>query len=487
MNLRKFSVDNIRKVLGVHITKGPFPLTRKLERQMFGLTNLKKVSTLFAKGFGNFRKAEESMNNGSKQSNTTQSSGQTDPEPDNNKPQNDKKDNKEENKQDENKDQQDEKLKQEKEEKKEEKTQSNNQSRRNQTEAEDDAIWTQLKRGAWAIAFITLGFLTGNVILLSLESSSRGDLTWEVFAEDARKGNIEKITVSPKRTYIELKQPNQKTGKKYRISITAQAFETKYANLLEEFLDIEHVPLHYDSVIVDDQLKVAAATLSSVVFFVGLMYVFKMARGSKGMMRGPMGDLLSTKELKPQTSNLTFKDVAGLDEAKVEITEFVEFLQKPEKFSQLGAQIPKGALLVGPPGTGKTLLAKAVAGESKVPFYSMSGSEFVEMVAGLGAKRVRKLFKSARENAPCIVFIDEIDAIGRKRADSGAMGRNEEREGTLNQLLVEMDGFEPATNVVVLAATNRGQHSRSRSSTAPVVSIEPSISDYLISRAEQIF
>lgn len=153
-------------------------------------------------------------------------------------------------------------------------------------------------------------------------------------------------------------------------------------------------------------------------------------------------------------SGITFKDVAGQDEAKEALTEIVDFLNNPKKYSEIGAKIPKGALLVGPPGTGKTLLAKALAGESKVPFFSISGSEFVEMFVGMGAARVRDLFKQAQEKAPCIVFIDEIDAIGKSR-NSGAMGGNDEREQTLNQLLSEMDGFDVDKSVVILAATNR--------------------------------
>ena len=153
--------------------------------------------------------------------------------------------------------------------------------------------------------------------------------------------------------------------------------------------------------------------------------------------------------------NVTFDDVAGLDEAKVEIKEIVEFLKSPQKYTDLGAKIPKGALLVGPPGTGKTLLAKAVAGEAKVPFFSLSGSDFVEMFVGVGASRVRDLFKQAKEKAPAIIFIDEIDAIGRARGKSISQGANDERENTLNQLLTEMDGFGTNSGVIILAATNR--------------------------------
>src|SRR5699024_2492596 len=152
---------------------------------------------------------------------------------------------------------------------------------------------------------------------------------------------------------------------------------------------------------------------------------------------------------------VSFKDVAGLEGAKEEVEEIVEFLKNPGRYTALGGKIPKGALLVGPPGTGKTLLAKAVAGEAKVPFYSLSGSDFVEMFVGVGASRVRDLFKQAKEKAPAIIFIDEIDAIGRARGKSNFSGSNDERENTLNQLLTEMDGFGSHTNVIVLAATNR--------------------------------
>ena len=152
---------------------------------------------------------------------------------------------------------------------------------------------------------------------------------------------------------------------------------------------------------------------------------------------------------------VTFKDVAGLSEAKTEIEEIVEFLKNPQRYTNLGGKIPKGALLVGPPGTGKTLLAKAVAGEANVPFFSMSGSDFVEMFVGVGASRVRDLFRQAKEKAPCIVFIDEIDAVGRARGKNPNMGANDERENTLNQLLTEMDGFGTNSGVIILAATNR--------------------------------
>jgi cell division protease FtsH len=183
----------------------------------------------------------------------------------------------------------------------------------------------------------------------------------------------------------------------------------------------------------------------------------RMSRGGPGGGGGIFSVGKSQAKIfdKDQKVSTTFKDVAGLTEAKQEVVEIVEFLKNPEKYTKLGGKIPKGALLVGPPGTGKTLLAKAVAGEAEVPFFSMSGSDFVEMFVGVGASRVRDLFKQAKEKAPCIVFIDEIDAIGRARGRNPNMGSNDERENTLNQLLTEMDGFDTNTGVIILAATNR--------------------------------
>lgn len=190
---------------------------------------------------------------------------------------------------------------------------------------------------------------------------------------------------------------------------------------------------------------------------------FLLFRGmSRGMgSGGGMGGIFTVGRSKAQLfdkdnkNKVTFKDVAGLEEAKVEVMEIVDFLKNPKKYTDLGGKIPKGALLVGPPGTGKTLLAKAVAGEAEVPFFSMSGSDFVEMFVGVGASRVRDLFRQAKEKAPCIVFIDEIDAVGRARSKNGGFTANDERENTLNQLLTEMDGFGSNSGVIILAATNR--------------------------------
>lgn len=191
-----------------------------------------------------------------------------------------------------------------------------------------------------------------------------------------------------------------------------------------------------------------------------VLWLFMMRRMSGGAGGGPgqifnIGKSKAVLFDKDTNVNITFDDVAGLDGAKIEIKEIVDFLKNPKKYTDLGAKIPKGALLVGPPGTGKTLLAKAVAGEAKVPFFSLSGSDFVEMFVGVGASRVRDLFRNAKEKAPCIIFIDEIDAIGRARGKSISAGANDERENTLNQLLTEMDGFGTNSGVIILAATNR--------------------------------
>ncbi|HCA90452.1 MAG TPA: cell division protein FtsH, partial [Alphaproteobacteria bacterium] len=190
-----------------------------------------------------------------------------------------------------------------------------------------------------------------------------------------------------------------------------------------------------------------------MLLFIGI-WVFFM-RQMQGGSRGAMGFGKSrAKLLTEHQGRVTFEDVAGIDEAKTELEEVVEFLKDPGKFQRLGGKIPKGVLLVGPPGTGKTLLAKAIAGEANVPFFTISGSDFVEMFVGVGASRVRDMFEQGKKNAPCIIFIDEIDAVGRHRG-AGLGGGNDEREQTLNQMLVEMDGFEANEGVILIAATNR--------------------------------
>jgi len=218
-------------------------------------------------------------------------------------------------------------------------------------------------------------------------------------------------------------------------------------------------PIDYESVTETNWLGPILNWVLPFLLIIGL-WLFIMRRVSSGG-GGPGAQIFNIGKSKATLFDndakveVTFKDVAGLDEAKVEVMEVVDFLQHPKKYTALGGKIPKGVLLVGPPGTGKTLLAKAVAGEAGVPFFSISGSDFVEMFVGVGASRVRDLFKQAREKAPCIVFIDEIDAIGRARGKGAVQGGNDERENTLNQLLTEMDGFGTDTGVIILAATNR--------------------------------
>ncbi len=214
---------------------------------------------------------------------------------------------------------------------------------------------------------------------------------------------------------------------------------------------------------VEDEINYFSGIISFLlpILIIVVIWLFIMRRMSGGAGGGPGGQIFNIGKSKAQvfdkgkSTNVSFKDVAGLEGAKEEVEEIVDFLKSPKKYTELGAKIPKGALLVGPPGTGKTLLAKAVAGEAQVPFFSLSGSDFVEMFVGVGASRVRDLFKQAKEKAPAIIFIDEIDAIGRARGKSNSMGSNDERENTLNQLLTEMDGFGTNSGVIILAATNR--------------------------------
>ncbi|HBE60062.1 MAG TPA: cell division protein FtsH [Cyanobacteria bacterium UBA11149] len=199
--------------------------------------------------------------------------------------------------------------------------------------------------------------------------------------------------------------------------------------------------------------KALSSLFFPVLLLVGLFFLLRRAQNGPGSQAMNFGKSKARVQMEPQTQ-VTFGDVAGIDQAKLELNEVVDFLKNADRFTAVGAKIPKGVLLVGPPGTGKTLLARAVAGEAGVPFFSISGSEFVEMFVGVGASRVRDLFEQAKSNAPCIVFIDEIDAVGRQRG-AGLGGGNDEREQTLNQLLTEMDGFEGNTGIIIIAATNR--------------------------------
>lgn len=244
----------------------------------------------------------------------------------------------------------------------------------------------------------------------------------------------------------------------YQFNIgSVESFETMLKDAQDELgiPPAERIPVSYSSATSAGELLLQfAPTLLMIAFFV---WMARRASGGAGGAGGPFGVGKSKAKMfnSDLDVNVRFRDVAGADEAKEEIMEFVKFLKEPTKYEKLGAKIPRGAILSGPPGTGKTLLAKATAGEAKVPFFSVSGSEFVEMFVGVGPSRVRDLFANAKKNAPCIIFIDEIDAIGKTRGKGGNFGGNDERESTLNQLLVEMDGFSTKEHIVVLAGTNR--------------------------------
>lgn len=304
--------------------------------------------------------------------------------------------------------------------------------------------------------------------LSNTASPSSREITWQEFRTAfLDKGLVDKLVVV-NRSKVRVKLHSNATGTmypsapsgggEYYFSIgSVEAFERKLDEAQRE-LGIpshERIPVAYhDEVSTFSYLLNFAPTL----LFAGLLfYLSKRAGGSSGAGGGifNMGKSRARLFNKDTDVKVKFKDVAGMDEAKQEIMEFVSFLKEPARYEKLGAKIPRGAILSGPPGTGKTLLAKATAGEANVPFLSVSGSEFVEMFVGVGSSRVRDLFASAKKNAPCIIFVDEIDAIGKARGKKGGFGGNDERENTLNQLLVEMDGFGTQEHVVVLAGTNR--------------------------------
>lgn len=304
--------------------------------------------------------------------------------------------------------------------------------------------------------------------------SEDNEIGWLEFERDMlSQEDVEKIIIVNKETaeifikpdrlsegkYQEdFKDIKDKTGPHYTIKIgSVESFENKLQRAQEDIATNEKVGVKYeDRFNWTDSISWLLPLLIIVVFW--LFILRRMRSGGMGGMGGSMMNF-GKSTAKPEDINIeskvTFDDVAGLKEAKVEIMEVVDFLKNPEEYLKLGAKIPKGILLTGPPGTGKTLLARAVAGEAEVPFYSMSGSEFVEMFVGVGASRVRDLFKQAKEKAPSIIFIDEIDAVGSSRDKAKSFQSNDERENTLNQLLAELDGFGVNTGVIVLAATNR--------------------------------
>ncbi|CAP94764.1 AAA ATPase afg3 [Penicillium rubens] len=318
------------------------------------------------------------------------------------------------------------------------------------------------------ISFFVTALVTYYVYRSFFPGESGGrEITWQEFrANYLEKGLVEKLTVlNHNRVRVELNREaavqadsNGQPASYVYFSIgSVDSFEMKIEAAQFE-LGIpshERIPVAYhDETPWGGVLMSLAPTL---LFLAGVFWMSRRAGGGAGGQSGIFGIGKSrAKRFNHETDiKIKFSDVAGMDEAKVEIMEFVSFLQQPERFEKLGAKIPRGAILSGPPGTGKTLLAKATAGESGVPFYSVSGSEFVEMFVGVGPSRVRDLFANARKNTPCIIFIDEIDAIGKSRAKSNVGGGNDERESTLNQILTEMDGFNTSEQVVVLAGTNR--------------------------------
>ncbi len=306
-----------------------------------------------------------------------------------------------------------------------------------------------------AAALITLLMMSSFMKMMSGETQK--EISYNEFITMLEEGKVESVDISSDRVKIKPKEEEKPKTTFYMYggasTVTYYTGKIEDNDTLTQRLLKHNVPVKGE---VADSSSVIISFLLTYVVPILLMWVLlsflfrKMSRGG-----GPMGVGKSTAKVYVQKeTGITFKDVAGEDEAKESLQEVVDFLHNPGKYAKIGAKLPKGALLVGPPGTGKTLLAKAVAGEAKVPFFSLSGSDFIELYVGVGASRVRDLFKEATKNAPCIIFIDEIDAIGRSR-DSKYGGGNEEREQTLNQLLSEMDGFDTSKGILVLGATNR--------------------------------
>nr|WP_217359482.1 ATP-dependent zinc metalloprotease FtsH3 [Anabaena sp. UHCC 0204] len=271
--------------------------------------------------------------------------------------------------------------------------------------------------------------------------------TWRYsqFIQEVEQGKVERVSLSSDRSTA-LVTPKYDANKKI---VTLVNDPDLINTLTAKGVDISVLPQADEGF----WFKALSSLFFPALLLVGLFFLLRRAQSGPGSQAMNFGKSKARVQMEPQTQ-VTFGDVAGIDQAKLELNEVVDFLKNADRFTAIGAKIPKGVLLVGPPGTGKTLLARAVAGEAGVPFFSISGSEFVEMFVGVGASRVRDLFEQAKTNAPCIVFIDEIDAVGRQRG-AGLGGGNDEREQTLNQLLTEMDGFEGNTGIIIIAATNR--------------------------------
>ena len=303
----------------------------------------------------------------------------------------------------------------------------------------------------WMYALIALSLI--GVYYMNDGSSSK-EVTWSEFEQIARDGGIKQITVYTNKDYLEAflsdstaqkvfgTGDSQKLGRSPKLYVNipdAATFNQEVSKWKEESGFSTQIKYEKSSDFGDMFWSFGPIILLFVFWFIIMRRMSNGGGGNGGVFN--VGKAKAQLFDKEGATKVSFKDVAGLSEAKQEVEEIVEFLRNPKRYNELGGKIPKGALLVGPPGTGKTLLAKAVAGEANVPFFSMSGSDFVEMFVGVGASRVRDLFRQAKEKAPCIIFIDEIDAVGRARGRNPNMGSNDERENTLNQLLTEMDGF----------------------------------------------
>ena len=326
----------------------------------------------------------------------------------------------------------------------------------------------------WVYGIVIGVFLIFNLFSGGIGASNGITTTPSKFFKFLRDGDVKKVEIVNKREALVYLTDNASKKEIHRKSQTQQIIPLgKAPNYAFEFGDVQLFQKQLEDTIAEENLRTElnfktetnafGDVLLSIVPFILIIavWIFIMRRMSGGGGPGGGGQIFNIGKSKAKLfdqkleTKTTFEDVAGLEGAKEEVQEIVDFLKNPEKYTALGGKIPKGALLVGPPGTGKTLLAKAVAGEAKAPFFSLSGSDFVEMFVGVGASRVRDLFKQAKEKSPAIIFIDEIDAIGRARGKSNFSGSNDERENTLNQLLTEMDGFGSNSNVIVLAATNR--------------------------------
>lgn len=300
-------------------------------------------------------------------------------------------------------------------------------------------------RNAGLYALLLIVVLALASAFLDRQPQSREVLSYSDFIHRVESNQVDRVNLSADRTQAQV--PNPSGGQPFLVNLPN---DPDLINILTKHnVDIAVQPQSDDSF----WLRVASSLFLPILLLVGLFFLLRRAQSGPGSQAMNFGKSKARVQMEPQTQ-VTFGDVAGIEQAKLELTEVVDFLKNADRFTAIGAKIPKGVLLVGPPGTGKTLLAKAVAGEAGVPFFSISGSEFVEMFVGVGASRVRDLFEQAKASAPCIVFIDEIDAVGRQRG-AGLGGGNDEREQTLNQLLTEMDGFEGNTGIIIVAATNR--------------------------------